>query len=62
MSIALHNKVRGLEARIEALENAFSVLAKAQPSPHEDVEQLKVEIRMLKARMGRIRDLREETA
>jgi hypothetical protein len=51
MSIALHNRVKSLEARIAALEAAFSSLAKVQPS--EELKKMKDDIQGLKMRMGK---------
>ena len=58
MSIASNNKIRSLEQRIIALENAFSILAKSQVNPElaELRKHVDDEIRAMKARMGKIRE------
>jgi hypothetical protein len=60
MSIALHNRVKSLEARIAALEAAFSSLEKPMlpelpPSIFRDelIEKMKNDIQGLKMRMGK---------
>jgi hypothetical protein len=67
MSIALHNRVKTLEARIAALEAAFSslpevcrqildsVLLESAPRMHpsEDLKKMRDDIQGLKMRMGK---------
>ena len=63
MSIALAQKVRGLELRVEQLETALQALLRAEHTPRGDVEamlegagiitKIKNEIQGIKMRMGK---------
>lgn len=60
-SLALNNRIRQLEARIEALESALQILLRAERAhmPEVDwetmpvIQQIKNEIRGIKMRAGR---------
>lgn len=57
MSIAISNRIAELEKRMSSLEDAVNILLRSERQEPEAVIQLQNEIRAMKARMGKMREV-----